>query len=52
MEFTGQVRWGCGHPHGDRRLGVRCRMWSSWRVDGGCDGEWNVECKNKLIMFF
>jgi hypothetical protein len=23
-------------------------MWSSWRVDGGGSGKWNMECKNLM----
>jgi hypothetical protein len=42
-----EVRWGWGHPCGDRGMRRKGWMWNSWRVDGGA-GEWNMECKNKF----
>jgi hypothetical protein len=46
-----EVRWGrgWGHPRGDRRVGWRCGMWNSQRVDGvGGNGIWSV--KNKIFF--
>jgi hypothetical protein len=29
------------------RVGRRCGMWSSGRVDGGGNEKWNMKCKTK-----
>jgi len=49
-EFIGLVGcMGWVHPHGDRRLGWRCGIWNSWRVNWEGNKNWSVKINKQTI---
>jgi hypothetical protein len=59
LETSGslEVRWGVGwrHPHGNRWVGRRYRMWNSRRVDEGaikCDHICRERHSRELLLAF